>query len=154
MAQNDSNPTGLEIATGRAGCTNCGEQIPQGAHCIHLAVNSRAAPFLCARCIGQFHRLVESQTSISQYELWEIDGEYLVKKSGEDGWLLANIQLQLGLPWGRFPRVRLAEIGAIVGEQIALAEGVSPERSRLLGPRSRQAESGEWVTVLAFELEI
>ncbi len=143
----------LEIATGRAGCTNCGEQIPQGAHCIHLAVNSRAAPFLCARCVGQFYRIVEGQTAISQYELWEIDGEHFAKKSGEDGWL-CDIQLQLDMPWGRFPRGRLAEIGAIVGKQIALAEGVSPERSRLLGPRSRQAESDQWVTVLVFELEI
>jgi hypothetical protein len=143
----------LEIATGRAKCSNCGEQIPEGASCIHLAVNSRAAPFLCARCVGQFQRLVEGQTSISKYELWEIDGEYLAKKSGEDGWL-CDIQLQLDMPWGRFPLASLAEIGAIVGEQIALAEGVSPERSRLLGPQALQAESGQWVTVLVFELEI
>jgi hypothetical protein len=48
---NKSGRNVVEVATGLASCTICGNRIPQGEFCVHHRVNTRAEPFICRQCI-------------------------------------------------------------------------------------------------------
>lgn len=142
----------LKIATGRACCANCGESIPAGVRCIQLSVNSRAAPFLCARCLGRFHRQVEGQTTIIKYEVWKIGDEYAAKREDEDGFV-CDLYPQLDEPWGRITLAQQRELGEACVHSIASAEGFPEDRGMACGFATRKS-GDKWVSVYVVEFEV